>query len=123
AEDGIRDATVTGVQTCALPIFGRRDVLGNVDEHRAGPSGPGEVERLLDRDREILDLFYEEVVLHAGPRDTHRVTLLECVQANGVRRHLPRDDHHRDRVYVRGGDAGQRGGDVWTRGQQTEPER
>src|SRR5207245_8150542 len=23
AEDGIRDATVTGVQTCALPIFGR----------------------------------------------------------------------------------------------------
>src|SRR6266542_7156205 len=24
AEDGIRDATVTGVQTCALPIFGQR---------------------------------------------------------------------------------------------------
>src|SRR5256886_9104933 len=28
AEDGIRDLTVTGVQTCALPIFGRTlDVL------------------------------------------------------------------------------------------------
>src|SRR6266498_5210774 len=25
AEDGIRDADVTGVQTCALPIYGRRD--------------------------------------------------------------------------------------------------
>src|SRR5207249_9037707 len=24
AEDGIRDRNVTGVQTCALPIFGRR---------------------------------------------------------------------------------------------------
>src|SRR2546430_9280717 len=24
AEDGIRDLTVTGVQTCALPIFGRQ---------------------------------------------------------------------------------------------------
>src|SRR3989337_3562617 len=24
AEDGIRDATVTGVQTCALPIYGRQ---------------------------------------------------------------------------------------------------
>src|SRR5207245_7449747 len=24
AEDGIRDATVTGVQTCALPIFAQR---------------------------------------------------------------------------------------------------
>src|SRR2546430_3043005 len=26
AEDGIRDLTVTGVQTCALPIFGASDV-------------------------------------------------------------------------------------------------
>src|SRR5207245_5769789 len=26
AEDGIRDATVTGVQTCALPILGRRQL-------------------------------------------------------------------------------------------------
>src|SRR2546430_4341111 len=25
AEDGIRDLTVTGVQTCALPIFGSRE--------------------------------------------------------------------------------------------------
>src|SRR2546430_6135882 len=34
AEDGIRDLTVTGVQTCALPIFrayGRRDVQGCAD--------------------------------------------------------------------------------------------
>src|SRR5947207_2397817 len=27
AEDGIRDHCVTGVQTCALPIFGRRSLL------------------------------------------------------------------------------------------------
>src|SRR2546421_4929677 len=27
AEDGIRDLIVTGVQTCALPIFGQRDLL------------------------------------------------------------------------------------------------
>src|SRR3989475_5895732 len=27
AEDGIRDLTVTGVQTCALPIYARRGVL------------------------------------------------------------------------------------------------
>src|SRR5437879_13822535 len=31
AEDGIRDTSVTGVQTCALPIFRRRDSgLGGV---------------------------------------------------------------------------------------------
>src|SRR5437867_12831873 len=35
AEDGIRDRTVTGVQTCALPIFppddGRREPVDGVD--------------------------------------------------------------------------------------------
>src|SRR2546430_8241865 len=30
AEDGIRDLTVTGVQTCALPIFGARKRSRNV---------------------------------------------------------------------------------------------
>src|SRR5207245_5338159 len=52
AEDGIRDATVTGVQTCALPISGDRaelaadalvveDVLGTdrVDGDRADRAG------------------------------------------------------------------------------------
>src|SRR2546430_7074163 len=34
AEDGIRDLTVTGVQTCALPICGRR--LELVEERRKG---------------------------------------------------------------------------------------
>src|SRR5207245_3943509 len=34
AEDGIRDATVTGVQTCALPISVRQrgDIFGPVDD-------------------------------------------------------------------------------------------
>src|SRR2546430_5181800 len=29
AEDGIRDLTVTGVQTCALPIFERQHLVGD----------------------------------------------------------------------------------------------
>src|SRR2546429_9331686 len=33
AEDGIRDVAVTGVQTCALPIYSRRP------EHNSGPLG------------------------------------------------------------------------------------
>src|SRR5207245_3510233 len=32
AEDGIRDATVTGVQTCALPICGSRFVISSSGE-------------------------------------------------------------------------------------------
>src|SRR5688572_31909067 len=47
AEDGIRDLTVTGVQTCALPIFPEDPVLRVVDRPaaddrpRAGPDPRG----------------------------------------------------------------------------------
>src|SRR6266498_3218815 len=52
AEDGIRDADVTGVQTCALPISG--DLLGEF------PPGPGRraagagVDRVRGGDRRVL---------------------------------------------------------------------
>src|SRR5437764_15319653 len=43
AEDGIRDTSVTGVQTCALPIFGRRGahrrVTGQAGESPRGVAG------------------------------------------------------------------------------------
>src|SRR2546430_7191267 len=47
AEDGIRDLTVTGVQTCALPISGRHD-HPPVDDRR--------IEQVVDADRERLQL-------------------------------------------------------------------
>src|SRR5699024_11354803 len=36
AEDGIRDRNVTGVQTCALPIYGKKVLLAAGDTFRAG---------------------------------------------------------------------------------------
>src|SRR5258708_7338781 len=47
AEDGIRDDLVTGVQTCALPIYGRRPAepdrgrrrAGDDHRNRQGPAG------------------------------------------------------------------------------------
>src|SRR6266542_6306836 len=39
AEDGIRDATVTGVQTCALPIFGGHNVYVRTGEYEDGRLG------------------------------------------------------------------------------------
>ncbi len=96
----------------------RGDVLGNVHQHRPGAPGGGEVERLLDGDGEVLHVLHQEVVLHAGPRDADRVALLERVLADGVRRHLSGDDHHRDRIHVRRGNAGDRVGDARTGGHQ-----
>src|SRR5439155_5926105 len=40
AEDGIRDGHVTGVQTCALPIFPENPRFAGLPEPRAIPSAP-----------------------------------------------------------------------------------
>src|SRR5438270_6076872 len=61
AEDGIRDLTVTGVQTCALPILAVCPVvqqalrLMRLDEFFAMAPDPATAENLLtSREREIL---------------------------------------------------------------------
>src|SRR5699024_11656177 len=47
AEDGIRDRNVTGVQTCALPIFGFLNVLAAVDAAQDG-ARPDVLAQILD---------------------------------------------------------------------------
>src|SRR6266498_4332247 len=70
AEDGIRDADVTGVQTCALPISGRR---------------PREITGITDREREVLRLvglgmsnaeIAAALYITAGTAKTHVARLL-----------------------------------------------
>src|SRR5260370_42436998 len=46
AEDGIRDSSVTGVQTCALPIFGELNADVDRARNREGTEGHQFVERL-----------------------------------------------------------------------------
>src|SRR5689334_24957900 len=51
AEDGIRDGTVTGVQTCALPILGTRELA-----HQAAFDLKNLLKRVSDADRRrVLD--------------------------------------------------------------------
>src|SRR2546430_4074152 len=47
AEDGIRDLTVTGVQTCALPICAHLGQSGGSDRRGSVTDRPGGVEHLL----------------------------------------------------------------------------
>src|SRR2546430_5330765 len=62
AEDGIRDLTVTGVQTCALPISGGsrrsrpRNVPGGARCHSLLGSPPREVADRVDEPQENLSL-------------------------------------------------------------------
>ena len=93
-------------------------VLGDIHQNRAGTAGRGEVERLLHRDREVLDVLDQEIVLDARARHADGVHFLECVLADGVSRHLSADDDHRDGIHVRGRDSGDRVGHARTGGHQ-----
>src|ERR1017187_5316749 len=52
AEDGIRDPSVTGVQTCALPIYGSRGPVALGGGYRYGTGALVQRRPLLDRRRE-----------------------------------------------------------------------
>src|SRR5690606_39929837 len=54
AEDGIRDFHVTGVQTCALPIWGGRE--GSESD------AAKDIRAALDRYREAIDLLSDYVL-------------------------------------------------------------
>src|SRR5207245_4020029 len=80
-EDGIRDATVTGVQTCALPIF----VLDSVTKQfRHRPA----LFNWLSRERSgetlaLVDVFLRvqrgKVLLLLGPNGSGKTTTLKLI--------------------------------------------
>src|SRR5438105_5573429 len=87
AEDGIRDPLVTGVQTCALPIWGRED------RHVDFPAA--------------LDVLEDRSVLHfhrGNWLDAFRYALLPCAD-EVLRRHLrvERSEERRVGKECRGG--------------------
>ena len=89
-----------------IGALGELDVLRDVDHDRPRPAARGDVERLVQHARQVLDALHQIVVLGAGPGDADRVALLEGVVADQMRRHLPGDDDDRDRVAERIGQAG-----------------
>src|SRR5229473_2035793 len=123
AEDGIRDKLVTGVQTCALPIFDddRRiehaqpdaehpDAKEVGDELPGGRLGEPEPDHRLDEHAHAA---------HSGDRSGHRLHVIRTVLSVGAiaeghhaaqnpREHLAADEKPEREIHVRGGDAAQR---------------
>src|SRR5207245_6330512 len=89
AEDGIRDATVTGVQTCALPISHRARLRLKV---RVGGSDPvvDSVSAVWPaanwHEREIFDLFG---VRFEGHPDLRRILMPEDWEGHPLRKDYP----------------------------------
>src|SRR2546430_11939129 len=74
AEDGIRDLTVTGVQTCALPIcIGALERgAGEQVQSVAIAEPPVEVDRILERPAQRLRLPATAVARAVRPREHRR---------------------------------------------------
>ena len=87
-----------------------RDVLGQVDEHRAGPALAGDAEGLGHDVRQVVGRADQEAVLDDRHEDAEHVHLLEGVGAQRAARHLSGDGHDRHRVEMRVGDAGEQVG-------------
>src|SRR5437016_353545 len=64
AEDGIRDWSVTGVQTCALPIFGRRQ---SRRDHVWATKGGTWIGEVVHVDNGIAVGLVEAVAAHIAP--------------------------------------------------------
>ena len=93
-------------------------ILRNIDHHRTGASGAGNVKGFLDRFGQVAHVLDQKVVLDDGAGDAHGVALLESVQADRMRGHLTGDDHHWNAVHIGGGDAGDGIGHARARGDQ-----
>ena len=81
--------------------LGRRElhVLADVDQHRAGPAGAGDVERFLHRLGQLGHVLDQVVVLRDRQRDAGHVGLLEGIRADEGGSDLAGDRDDRDRVH------------------------
>ena len=70
------------------------------------------------RRRQISDLLDQKIVFHTWPCNADRVALLKRVLTDVLGGNLSRQYDHRDRVHVRGRDAGDGIRDAGTRGHQ-----
>ena len=89
--------------------LGAAEVLRDVDQHRPGTAGAGDVERLVHGARDLRRMLDDEGVLDDRHRDAEGVGLLEAVGAEQLGAHLAGEGHQRHGVHHR---VGQRRDDV-----------
>ena len=77
------------------------NVLGQVDQHRAGAPGAGHMERLMHHAGEIARAFHQIIMLGRLARDAGGVGLLEGVIADQMRGHLAGQADQGDAVHQR----------------------
>ena len=74
-------------------------ILGNIDQHRTGPSRSRNIKRLFDNAGNILNAIHEIIVLRNLPRHLNNRGLLKRIAANNSRWDLTRNRNKRHGVH------------------------
>ena len=94
------------------------NILGDVDDHRAGATAGGDVEGLVQDGGQVSRALHQIVMLGAGAGNADRIALLEGVRPDQVGWDLPGNDHQRNRIHQGIDNAGHRIGRAGARGDQ-----
>ncbi len=115
---------VVGTQLDFLGIvvlrLGDSHILGQINQHRARPTGAGDIERFLDGFSELPDVSDQEIMLDTGPGNADRVHFLKGVITDQRGGHLAGEHHQRNRIHIGIGDAGNCIGEAGAGGHQRD---
>ena len=81
-------------------------VFRNVNQHRTGTAGRGDVERFMHHLRQVRGVLHQKVMLGRRARDAERVRFLKRIGAHQLARNLAGDRHDRNRIHHRVDQAG-----------------
>ena len=81
-------------------------VFRNINPDRAGPTGGRDMKCFLENPRQICRIHHQIAVLHHRQRHSENVGLLKRAATNHGAWHLTGNHHHRHRIHIRIGHAG-----------------
>ncbi len=84
-----------------------RNIFRDINHHGPRSAACGNLERLFNGFRQLIDVRNQEIVFDARTGNTHRINFLERIRTNQGIAYLPADDHHRNRIRIGSSNTGQ----------------
>ena len=95
-------------------------IFGNINHNRTGTAAGGNLECFLDGLGKLVDIGYQEIMFDAWTGNADRIHLLKRIRTDKRIADLSADNHHRNRIAVCSGNAGQRIGNTRTGSNQRD---
>ena len=96
-------------------------IFRNIHQYWPWATTFGKIECLLNGAGDFLNVFNQEIMLHAWSRYANSIHFLKSIFADGISRHLATDNYHGDRIHIGRSNACNRIGYPGARGDQRDP--